>query len=170
MKEEVGATPRSEMMIKKKKKKKKTKKTKKKKKPSKKKGEKVVVEKKQYFLGEKEKEDEHTPPTKEIEGKTPTDAKKKKGSKAATTPNVKTAAVALTSTGEKKKSFRKDVLAALIEKRGGLNQYITHSQDKTGIQMELLQVFNTETGLNEDYEWLKSQLRENARKVALSVQ
>lgn len=65
---------------------------------------------------------------------------------------------------------RKDVLAALIEKRGGLNQYITHSQDKTGIQMELLRVFNTETGLNEDYEWLKSQLRENARKVALSVQ
>lgn len=70
----------------------------------------------------------------------------------------------------KKRKARKDVLAALIEKRGGLNQYITHSQDKTGIQMELLRVFNTETGLNEDYEWLKSQLRENARKVALSVQ
>ena len=58
----------------------------------------------------------------------------------------------------------KTTLADLIEKGGGLNQYIAHSKDKTGIQMKLLMDFNEETGLSEDYEWLQRKLQEISRE------
>lgn len=63
-------------------------------------------------------------------------------------------------------NFWKYARAFVQPLRGGLNHYIAHSADKTAVQMELLAQFNADEGLNKDYEWLKSQLREIAREVA----
>ena len=56
------------------------------------------------------------------------------------------------------------VLRDLIAEKGGLNKYITHSDEKTDIQMELLLDFNAKMGQSKDYKWLQEQLQTISRE------